>query len=368
MRRLLCGLCLLLPLLGVGCATRGPSTYRLSQGVLVPPGVAGPAVARRDIVSGASGGGPCRSADRGIEIRRRGRNVRVTAAREHLAGRPPGWLASWTLALESQGCLATGEGLRLAARIVESLPLDPAAAFRLTHVDDRRSGYLDLGPENRLQVDSPIMREGAPADAPAIESAKINGLTVELKASANLLGFETAWYAIRAKERGVGFAIAPLYSESHIEGKAERQPTPRTNYLRFRPDAGFYRIFYRGDRTIVLLSAPTRVDLERQTEALNKDPNACAGFPAETCVMIPRNVGVNADVVASVNGREIALPVGATVASAIRAAGERAPERILPGLAVTRLFAGKPAAVEFDRASADILSLLLMGNEEISWK
>jgi len=41
--------------------------------------------------------------------------------------------------------------------------------------------------------------------------------------------------------------------------------------------------------------------------------------------------------------------------------------KILPTLAITRLWAGKAVALEFDRSRADILTLVLTGKEEIRW-
>ena len=352
-----------------GCAVRGPQSYRLTDRLLIPPGVANADTARRIIVADV----PLqqsRCGERGaIEIQRRGRAARVTVVRSSLADRPNGWLSNWTATLESQGCIAPGDGLKLAARIAESVPLDPSGAFHLLYINDRRSFFLDLGPENRLQVDGPILREGTVADA---QTTKVTGagtkLAVEVKSSSNLLGYETAWYSIERKPQAYGFRIVPLFAESHIQGAVERRPEPRVNYFQFAPAAAFYRIFYRGDQTIVLVSAPTRTDLEHETAALQKDPAACTTFAPGTCALMPNNVGVNATIVILVNGREITVPVGSAVRSALRAAGESRPEALLSRLRVRKSYDGKLAPVEFDPARADILALTLLGGEEISWQ
>jgi len=69
-----------------------------------------------------------------------------------------------------------------------------------------------------------------------------------------------------------------------------------------------------------------------------------------------------------VNGREVTLPVGASVRSAIQAGGEKDPPRVLAQLSVRRLYRGKLVPVEFDRTSQEILGLILFGGEEISWQ
>jgi len=59
---------------------------------------------------------------------------------------------------------------------------------------------------------------------------------------------------------------------------------------------------------------------------------------------------------------------GATVASAIRAAGEREPNAVLPQLVLFRPYRDRVARVDFDRMNPAILNLILMGGETVSWK
>jgi hypothetical protein len=40
---------------------------------------------------------------------------------------------------------------------------------------------------------------------------------------------------------------------------------------------------------------------------------------------------------------------------------------VLPTLAITKPYAGKPAPLEFDRTKQDILALVLSGDEDIRW-
>jgi len=363
---------LLLSIVTTGCAVR--QTYRLvtqdAGRVLIPPGVSRPDVGQRTFTADiAAGPGACAPVESGIAIQSRKGRVRVTVTRDPLLKQPPGWLSAWTAQAESQGCIAAGEGLKLAARIVESLPLDPRAAWRLVHADDRQTGYVDLGPETRLQVVSPIMREGAPPDAPILDVSDLTGegnrLTLTLKSTPNLVGYETAWYAIQPKAGQIGFAITPLSAEKHIEGKVEPAIAPTTNYLKFGPQAAYYRLFYKADQgevVEVVLAAPTRAELDRQTQAFNSGPALCAQVPSQTCVVIPKRVALNPFLAIAVNGSEATVPVGSTLRAAIHV------ERVPPDLKVYKLYAGKPVPVEFDRASPEILGLVLTGGEKISWK
>ncbi len=341
--------------------------------MLIPPGVAADVTRRTFRSDVAAGPGRCALEGDAIRIRRRGRGVQVTVARDALLRQPPAGLSRWTIAAESRGCIAPGQGLKLATQIVESLPLEPDAAYRLLHANDLQTGYVDLGPENRLQVDSPILREGTTMADPTIAAIGMSGATmqVDLKASANLLGFETAWYAIRPKAAGTGFTIMPISAEKHIQGAVTPAAGPATNYLQFPPQANFYRLFYKTDQgtmKIMLISAVTRAELDERTQALVADPLACERLTKEACIPVPKGVAVNPDVVVLVNGRELALPVRSNLHRAIMAAGEKNAGRLLPRLTVRKLYAGKPVPVEFDGGSPDILNLVLSGGEVISWQ
>jgi hypothetical protein len=363
---------LLLAIITTGCAVR--RTYRLVKqnagSVLIPPGVSRPDVGQRTFTADiAPGRGSCTPAEGAVAIQSRHGRVRVIVSRDPLLKQPAGWLAAWTAQAESQGCIAAGEGLKLGTRIVESLPLDPRAAWRLLRADDRQTGYVDLGPETRLQVVSPILREESPPDAPILDATNLTGegnrLTLTLKSTPNLVGYETAWYALQPKAGQIGFAIVPLSAEKHIQGKVEPAAAPATNYLKFGPQAAYYRLFYKADQgevVEVVLAAPTRAELDRQAQAFNSGPALCAQVPSQACVVIPKRVALNPFLVVTVNGSETMVPVGSTVRAAIHL------ERVPPDFKVYKLYDGKPVPVKFDRASPEILGLVLSGGERISWR
>ncbi len=360
-----------------GCAVRKPAfqTYRLVKHdtgpVLIPPGVASPDVAQRTFASDvAVGCTHCRSDAGAIGIQARKKRLRVTVRRDMLVKQPPGWLTAWTTEIEAQGCIGAGDGLKLADRIAESLPLDPNTAFRLRH-----ASVQDIGPQVRVQVISPIVRDGAAPDAPSFEtvekSGNANSLTLVLKSTANLIGYETAWYAAQPKANGMGFTIAPLFAERHIQGETERRPQPATNYLQFPEDGAFYRLIYKAQQTeytALVVGARTRAELEHRAEKLRTGAGSCEKLEGELCVAIPRIAGINLLLPVTVNGREIMVRWGATVGEAIRESGERQAQSLLPRLAVHKPYHGRPAPVEFDPSSNMILNLVLTGGELITWR
>jgi hypothetical protein len=71
---------------------------------------------------------------------------------------------------------------------------------------------------------------------------------------------------------------------------------------------------------------------------------------------------------AMVNGKPLPVPIHlpATVRTVIQAA-KLQPDKVLATLSITKPYAGKQAAIEFDRTRQDVLGLVLAGNEEIRW-
>jgi hypothetical protein len=347
-------------LLLTGCAVRQPATWRLSGRSLTPPGVAADA-SQRTFTAPIKGKSRCPESD-AITVEPRGSRLRVTVRGDALIKQPRGWLTTWTEHAETEGCLAPGQGAILAARIVESIALPSGADLRLLRVDGPPN-FVEIGAGMRLQAISSILRTGVNSDTPQFDIDKVSGggntLTVDLKSSPDVIGFETAWYDLRPKTAGSGFTIVASSAETNIKGKVEGQPAPTRNYFQFAPEIGFYRLFYKADRSEVLAAATTRAALPTDSETCDR--------PGETvCLAIPRDIGVNPYMLVSVNGSPVAVAINSDVRSLIRTM-RQSEDKVLPTLAVTRLWAGKPVALEFDRSKPDILSLVLTGNEQIRW-
>jgi len=305
-----------------------------------------------------------------IEVRERKNRIVVTVTRDALAKQPSGWLSAWAAGLETQGCLTPGEAMKLAERIAESVPLELNAAFRLLHGSE-----IDIGSQTRLEVVSPVFREATPPEAftldPAETTGNGNALTVTVRASPNLIGFETAWYGIRPHASHTGFSIVPLHAERNVQGKIEPLPGPATNAFAFPADAAFYRLFYKADQTeftALAVAARTRAGLEERTRMLESGTASCKKLNDDLCLAIPKGVGVNAYVAVSVNGSEVVVPWPATVRAVIRKDGERDVQAILSRLVIRKDYGGQLVPVEFDRSRPAILGMILTGGESIAWK
>jgi hypothetical protein len=406
-----------------GCAARsGPSSFRMfktdDQSVLVPPGVKDPAVKlRRFDFHTAGNTNSCRGAEGGITLTPRRKGLRLAVDGGVLEQQPPGWLASWAVSLEERGCVASGDGLVLAARVVHSVPLPLRTEQRLLSYDARAYGFTDLPSGYRLRVVSPVFREGAPAGATAAGAEKSveetpGGLTIVLEKSPDLAGYEMAWYAVEPRPHGGGSRIVPLYADFHHEGEVTRQAAPRVNHLDFDPSMAYFRMLFMSRRTetsdhdIFLVAAPTLSQLEQRTREIEAGAAPCeaatsvAGsnaaqdaaptqtFPTRAsptqqtstetslpaakraadaqCIVAPRQVAVVAFFAVQVQGKELLLHPGTTLAQALREAGADM-EQALATLAVRKPYGKRVAPVEALGATRDLLALPLSGGEKIDW-
>lgn len=351
-------------LLTAGCAVRKSVSLdwrfvsKDATATLVPPGADADVTERTLRTDVTAGKGPCPA-----DIRVRKNHVIATVNRGSLDTRPNGWLTGWAADAESQGCIAQGEAPKLAARVAEALPLDPQKAFHVLYPDD-------LVPPVRLQVVSPILRDDS---KPVLSDEQVSGngnqLTLTARAD-NLIGYETALYAVQPKASGAGYAITPLYADRHLGNTTERHEQPATNYFRFPAGSAFFRLFVKSgqtDYTALAIAAPTRAELTRLAAALEAGTTSCEMLGAKSCIAIPRRVALNPVVPVTVNGTEILVRWSADLAEAIRGAGVR-PDSILATLAILRLYAGRPTPVDFDRTNPAILRLPISGGEIISWK
>jgi hypothetical protein len=75
------------------------------------------------------------------------------------------------------------------------------------------------------------LRQGTPADAPILNASSLTGggnsLTLTLKSTPNLVGYETAWCALQPKNGRIGFAIAPLAPGCQCREFEQKPVNPR---------------------------------------------------------------------------------------------------------------------------------------------
>jgi len=199
------------------CAVRQPGfqTYRLvarnSGAVLVPPGIAGTDVVKRTFMADVKPGPRrCKAEDsEALGLQVIGKRVRITVRPEMLNKQFPGWLSQWAAQMEARECIAAGAWWNLANQVAESVPLNELTAFRLRYEANRY-----VAPQVRIQVDSPILKNGTRSEDFKYDPTKLTetatGLHIDVKSSDNLLGWERAWYCLQQKQSGNGFRINPI--------------------------------------------------------------------------------------------------------------------------------------------------------------
>ena len=342
-------------------------SWRLANNVLTPPG-AGPSATQGTVKTEAGSKGVCPP---GIRLRRREALVKVDRA--ELTNRPPGWLTTWSNDLESNGCIAEGAAFPLANSIAESLPLEMNAAFRLLKSSD--PDVVEIHPNVRLQIMTPIMAEGVSPDAPIIEAATVTGngttLNVDARFTENLLGYETTWYSVQPKKQFPGVSVTPFATERHVNNQTVKVPSPIHNYFESLNGISFYGLFYKGGQTeftALIVGGTSKADFDRRIKLLEGGVASCQALNNEMCVTIPKRAAINPMVSVTVNRKETFLHWGANVRNAIEAGGENQASVVLPQVRIMKSFRGRSTPLEFDRTDPAVLNLILMGGEEISWK
>src|SRR5215472_15167037 len=84
-------------------ACAGPSTYRYSDHVLIPPGVKKSSVPQRTATLPISA--ICPASETGVRLIPAKRSLRIVLQPSLLATHSAGWLTDWTASLEQQHCL-----------------------------------------------------------------------------------------------------------------------------------------------------------------------------------------------------------------------------------------------------------------------
>ncbi len=233
--------------------------------------------------------------------------------------------------LETNGCLRAGEAAPLLAGLAAQVALPSALAYELVHASSPAQGYIDIEHPFQLKL---------------VRAVRTGG---------QITGFETARYAVR---RG---ALTPI--------------GPESEQLRLAPPAGttHLRLFFLirrspADHDAILVTASDSIALDRASAAIKQEgENYCRAHPG-VCIVVPREVGLSAELPIRANGRMVGVPVRGTVADALRESGVRDPMSVAGTLRLTRPYNGKPIPVQFDAARRDILSLMLIGGEELNWQ
>jgi hypothetical protein len=280
---------------------------------------------------------------------------------------------------QTKGCLQPDENTRLRRAIVENLPLPPTIAYFFDLGSYDVTGYFDLTPDFRMLTTSPLYRPDAE------------------QTPDNLIGYETAHYVFVAdpspgsmppNAKPANDFAAPADSNSDririalsratevINGDPAVEKSTLRNDLHFPQSAGYFRLLFMADENAatvritraILLSAPDQTRLAKAVASRQDSAEkfcATLALPGVTCIIFPKNFGVSPELRVRTNGQDFYIRVGGFLQEAIDLQHrENGPPRTLK---VRRLFGGRLVQVKFDPKSGDILKLVLLPGDEITW-
>jgi hypothetical protein len=266
---------------------------------------------------------------------------------------------------EAKGCLDWTEGRQLIRAMVEGLPLPPYLAYLLRFGSYNVTGRLDLDSDFRLQVIRPVYLGDTPGT---------NGNGGAPVAKKQFVGYQTAYYVFLNSKQDDRVKISlDSVTETDVGKTTPIRKSTTQSALPFPDSFGYFRSLFRhglsaSDHSATIVSATDPMKLEEATKQRESGPvDSCLGVsgPGVTCLTFTSEFAVNPQMRIGVNGTQKYVGVADTVGDAMNRNG---PAAVIPKtLTVQRLFHGRLIPLKFDPNSRDILQLVLMPGDEITW-
>jgi hypothetical protein len=210
----------------------------------------------------------------------------------------------------------------------------PITAPPLKPID--RSAYVDLIPGCRLRVVTPLFSSRAAGQAfraslgkhsvGAESSSKSSsgstttlhappgfvkrnrivhghggGSTITLHAPPGFVGYETAYYLLKARSNRLGSKIAFQYATITREGAVTRETRPRSQLFPVPRNIRFFRLAFlirksSSDHNMALLGTHRKDALNAWTAAILAHPEACRNLKGRSCMWIPAGIAVRPEI------------------------------------------------------------------------
>lgn len=248
----------------------------------------------------------------------------------------------------ARGCLPQRAETKALRRIVESAPMSPAIAQQIVYGPYAAQQFIDIGPGTGLEFSY------------ALDTAHPDRYD---------LGYVEQAFRFQAEASNGRGRLIPTPARV-LAAPAHSRPTPSPPMAIPTAGPAFFRLFFylrdsHSNHNVALLSAATRPDLKAATQFLLAAPGRCSRLaqPRTTCLLIPSDVGLEARILVRVGGREIGVPLPATVKQALQAAGFYDLQR-LQTLRVWRPYHGREIQVSATGTPA-LLDFVLSGGERI---
>ena len=249
------------------------------------------------------------------------------------------------------GCLRSDESQRITRTIAESFPLPPGIS-NLIRFGGGRAGFVDLTPDLRLKVVTPVRRSDKTKE---------------------IAGYQIAYYRITSAPTDARIKISFDSASTSESKEAPADQSASAQPLAFPASFRFYRLVFRtalssSDHLATMLSAEDEAALNEATRQFEgkRDPSCEAlSVSRATCMTPAAAAAVNLGFSVSVNGKQVFVPLGGTLSNALQT-GEPGSE-IPATLRIWRLFRGRLRPVKFDRARQDMRGFLLAPGDTITW-
>ncbi len=215
----------------------------------------------------------------------------------------------------------------------------------------------DLTPDFRMQITSPIYPSGVKPSAKT------------------LLGYETANYTF-VREGPDGRTRLRLASATEILIGAEpAEKRTLHNELPFSTSPARFRLLFMTDETTsdritraVVLSAPDETKLAQAVARRGNRPDdfcTTLSIADVNCTILPKNFGVSSELRVRVNHKDAFVRIGGMVQEVLNLENTEAGPP--PSLKILRPFQGRLIPIKFDRSSGDILRLVLLPGDQITF-
>jgi len=195
------------------------------------------------------------------------------------------------------------------------------------------------------------------------------------RSAKTLLGYETANYTFvregpdsRTRLR-LASATEVLIGAEPIEKRTLHKELP------FSKSPAHFRLLFMTDETTseritraVLLSAPDETKLAQAIARRgNRPEDFCTTLSITdvNCTILPKNFGVSPELRVRLNQKDAFVRVGGIVQEVLNLENTEAGPP--PSLRVLRPFEGRLIPIEFDRSSGDILRLVLLPGDKITF-
>ena len=255
---------------------------------------------------------------------------------------------------QAKGCLRAIETERLRRAIVERFPLPPVIAYFLQMGSYDITGYLDLTIDFRTQITSPIYRAGA---EPSTKT---------------LLGYETANYTFVGGWPDNRTRLRLASATEVLIGAAPVEKRTLHNELPFSKSPAHFRLLFMKDESTsdritraVLLSAADESKLPQAVARRRSRPDdfcTTLSVAEMSCTILPKNFGVSPELRVRVNQKDA---FGGMVQEVLNLEDPKAGPPAL--LEVLRPFHGRLIPINFDRSSRDILRLVLLPGDQLTF-